>query len=194
MILFPIELGMLTLSRIERYTSITQKEPVLPDEGTSAAEHTVVSLSQAPQAPPSPTSSMKTNLSSAAVTVESYAAPYQPFLAQSARLHPSKSHPDLTLQVNPAAKKDNTRPNSTVTSPRIASLAKEGSWSVDRLRDLHLSGSEPRIFPGVVSRTQRRDSLAKNGVKLKPSDARSERYAQAFEDEDEEEAGGMAEY
>jgi len=26
--------------------------------------------------------------------------------------------------------------------------------------DLHLSGSEPRIFPGVVSRTQRRDSRA----------------------------------
>ncbi len=25
---------------------------------------------------------------------------------------------------------------------------------------MHLSGSEPRIFPGVVSRTQRRDSKA----------------------------------
>lgn len=27
--------------------------------------------------------------------------------------------------------------------------------------DLHLSASEPRIFPGIVSRKQRRDSLVK---------------------------------
>jgi AMP deaminase len=36
---------------------------------------------------------------------------------------------------------------------------------VDGYGDLHLSGSEPRIFPGVVSRTQRRDSRAGQAVR-----------------------------
>lgn len=30
--------------------------------------------------------------------------------------------------------------------------------------DLHLSGSEPRIFPGLVSRKQRRESISRNTV------------------------------
>jgi len=34
---------------------------------------------------------------------------------------------------------------------------------VEGFGDLHLSGSEPRIFPGVVSRNQRRDSLVRKG-------------------------------
>lgn len=41
------------------------------------------------------------------------------------------------------------------------------TWPVEGFADLHLSGSEPRIFPGVVSRSQtlplRRDSLVKKG-------------------------------
>ena len=47
-----------------------------------------------------------------------------------------------------------------VLSPKLAELARETSWPVEGYGDLHLSGSEPRIFPGVVSRTQRRDSKA----------------------------------
>jgi AMP deaminase len=39
-------------------------------------------------------------------------------------------------------------------------LARETSWPGEGYGDLHLSGSEPRIFPGVVSRTQRRGSKA----------------------------------
>lgn len=47
------------------------------------------------------------------------------------------------------------------TSPHINSLSREPSWPVEGFGDLHLSGSEPRIFPGIVSRTQRRDSLVR---------------------------------
>jgi AMP deaminase len=36
---------------------------------------------------------------------------------------------------------------------------------VEGYGDLHLSGSEPRIFPGVVSRTQRRDSKVGQAVR-----------------------------
>lgn len=52
-----------------------------------------------------------------------------------------------------------------VASPKLAGLARETTWPVDGYGDLHLSGSEPRIFPGVVSRTQRRDSKAGQAIR-----------------------------
>jgi AMP deaminase len=51
-----------------------------------------------------------------------------------------------------------------MTSPLLASLAREPSWPVEGFGDLHLSGSEPKIFPGIVSRRQRRDSLRKSSM------------------------------
>jgi AMP deaminase len=48
-----------------------------------------------------------------------------------------------------------------MASPHLISLSRDNSWPVEGFGDLHLSGSEPRIFPGIVSRTQRRDSLAR---------------------------------
>ena len=57
------------------------------------------------------------------------------------------------------------RNSSTITSPKLAGLGRETSWPVDGYGDLHLSGSEPRIFPGIVSRTQRRDSRAGQAVR-----------------------------
>jgi len=46
-------------------------------------------------------------------------------------------------------------------SPHLSGKGRESSWPVEGFGVLHLSGSEPRIFPGVVSRTQRRDSLVR---------------------------------
>lgn len=40
-------------------------------------------------------------------------------------------------------------------------MSRETSWLVESFGDLHLSGSEPRIFPGLVSSRQRGDSLAR---------------------------------
>jgi AMP deaminase len=70
---------------------------------------------------------------------------------------------------------------------------------------LHLSGSEPRIFPGVVSRTQRRDVVRKGSMSESDDQVyagHSKRNSQgkslegAVEEESDsemEEAGGMDE-
>jgi AMP deaminase len=96
---------------------------------------------------------------------------YQQFPAQAARIPvthsqgKADSHPPQPPQENgsplqPTTSRDHTRNSSIVASPKLAGLARETNWPVDGYGDLHLSGSEPRIFPGVVSRTQRRDSKA----------------------------------
>lgn len=46
-----------------------------------------------------------------------------------------------------------------LSSPHLAGIGREASWPVESFGDLRLSGSEPKIFPGLVSRTQRKDSL-----------------------------------
>lgn len=43
-----------------------------------------------------------------------------------------------------------------LSSPHLNSTP---SWPLESFGDLRLSGSEPKIFPGLVSRTQRKDSL-----------------------------------
>jgi len=47
--------------------------------------------------------------------------------------------------------------HTSLVSPQHG-ISREASWPVEGFGDLHLSGSEPRIFPGLVSRSQRRDS------------------------------------
>lgn len=103
---------------------------------------------------------------------------YQQFPAQAARIPVTHSqtkldaaHPQQPPQENgsplqPTTSRDHTRNSSMVTSPKLAGLARETSWPHEGgYGDLHLSGSEPRIFPGVVSRTQRRDSKAGQAVR-----------------------------
>jgi AMP deaminase len=51
--------------------------------------------------------------------------------------------------------------NSLVNSAPLPGLTREPSWPIDGFRDIHVSGSEPKIFPGALSRAQRRDSLAR---------------------------------
>ncbi|KAH7326771.1 hypothetical protein B0I35DRAFT_423570 [Stachybotrys elegans] len=40
-----------------------------------------------------------------------------------------------------------------------SSIRKENSWSGNMMGDLHLSGSDPRMFPGILTRGQRTNSL-----------------------------------
>jgi hypothetical protein len=47
---------------------------------------------------------------------------------------------------------------SMVASPTSAQSMKEPTWSSESLRDLHMSGREPKMFPGVVTRRQRSNS------------------------------------
>jgi AMP deaminase len=103
------------------------------------------------QRPSSPTSSMRTNISASAAAYEPQLHQYQSIMSARARNPLSQSQADMT------------NPNNVFqqTSPALPSSNRESSFPVEGFRDLHVSGSEPRIFPGVVSRNHRRDSLAK---------------------------------
>lgn len=95
--------------------------------------------------PASPTSSVKTNASSSTLTTETQQ--YQQFPSQAARI-PNSHQPEGA--------------NSIVTSsPSQHATTFTKSRSVEAFADLRLSGSEPRIFPGIVSRTQRKNSHAR---------------------------------
>ena len=106
--------------------------------------------------------------------------------------------------------REQTYNNSVITSPHLASLSRETSWPVEGFGDLHLSGSEPRIFPGIVSRTQRRDSLVRKSSvsetdeqvgmtrKVPKGKGKGKRMDGSVEEEQEsdgdmEEAGGLDE-
>lgn len=165
------------LAMIARYTAAATPTP--------ASASTVSQLPYAPQhRSASPTSSLKTNASSSTMHLDSSSsqAPYQQFPAQAARIPHSLSQVHMESQnmgrdghqSQPASSRDHTRANSTnVTSPNLQGLTRETSWPVEAFGDMHLSGSEPRIFPGVVSRTQRRDSLVKRGSMSETDDIAS---------------------
>lgn len=102
------------------------------------------------------------------------AQPYQQFPAQAARIPASHSQVQLDhLQQGQAHGSPLTRPNSNLTSPHISGLTREASWPLEAFSDLHLSASEPRIFPGVVSRTQRRDSIVRKSSMSETDDVHS---------------------
>lgn len=96
---------------------------------------------------------------------------------------------------------------SIATSPQLASMPREASWPVEGFSELHISGSEPRIFPGVLSRTRRRptgDSTMRQNSMSETDDQADhlKRYSKgksledALEEESDsemEEAGGMDE-
>lgn len=131
--------------RIDRYTAT----PTTAFPSTSLEPQQYQNSNQIPTQ--SPTSSMRTNLSSSGITESGLAsmASYQQFPAQSARIPTSHSQADIASQVS-----------AQQMSPQLNALSRDSSWPLENtFRDLHVSGSEPRIFPGLVSRTQRRDSL-----------------------------------
>lgn len=99
---------------------------------------------------------------------------YQQFPAQAARIPTSHSQLQLDLlQQTQANGSPLTRPNSNLTSPHMSGLTREASWPLEAFSDLHLSASEPRIFPGVVSRTQRRDSTVRKSSMSETDDVHS---------------------
>jgi AMP deaminase len=104
--------------------------------------------------PASPTSSLKTNTSAIMLPMESHS--YQQFPAQSARIPPQPHPTPAATSPTPLdLGSDGTTPNMVVPS--------ESSWP-DGFTDLHLSASEPRIFPGVVSRHQRRKNSGRGNL------------------------------
>jgi hypothetical protein len=77
-----------------------------------------------------------------------------------------------------------TSAQASPASATAASRDSSGTWTVaDPLMDAHLSGQEPRLFPGVVSQGQRKNSLQKsssnenNAVSVKRTPSRKEKAA-----------------
>jgi AMP deaminase len=111
--------------------------------------------------PTSPTSSLKTNVSSTLPATEStHSHPYHPFPSQAARI-PSQTHLTTSQEPLPTTTPDPRAELSAVASASSIMLVPTENWSVEGFRDRHLSASEPRIFPGVVSRHQRRASSSR---------------------------------
>lgn len=111
---------------------------------------------------------MKTNFSTAgAASVGGLSAldatasanhPYHPN-AQAARTPQSRSLVDLTSSAHGSLQSGiGSREHSgqqTSTSPRLGHVSEIDGG----IRDLHLNGTEPRIFPGVLSRPPRKSSM-----------------------------------
>ncbi|KAH6670702.1 hypothetical protein B0J14DRAFT_640687 [Halenospora varia] len=155
------------LAMIERYTALATPIAAAPSTPSKAEQ----SMNLTDKRPPSPTSSMKTNASSNITATDSNAPLYHQFPAQAARIRTSHSqiqldghqpaHANGTHLQHVTSRDPTTRGNSLVSSPHLGGISRETSWPVEGFSDLHLSGSEPRIFPGIVSRSQRRDSVAR---------------------------------
>ncbi|KAH8674709.1 hypothetical protein BGZ60DRAFT_372501 [Tricladium varicosporioides] len=155
------------LAMIERYTALATPIATAPATLNKAEQP----MYPTDKRPPSPTSSMKTNVSSNVPATDLNAPSYHQFPAQAARIRTSHSLAQLdghqlanangTHVQHGTSRDPTTRGNSIVSSPHLGGISREASWPVEGFSDLHLSGSEPRIFPGIVSRSQRRDSVAR---------------------------------
>lgn len=121
--------------------------------------------SHAAQGLASPTSSLRTNASSVIPPGESSHA-YQQFPAQAARVpaqpHVGAQDPAATSSHRPSTAPQEPRAESTAVSstPSMVPM-NENSWPAESFHDRHLSATEPRIFPGVLSRHHRRESSAR---------------------------------
>lgn len=112
-------------------------------------------------APNTPAMSLKANLN-----VDNM-APLPPHMGQ-----PPTSSPAMTAQQTPQA--------SQVGSPSGGQ-----SWHMDAMKDVHLSGSEPRIYPGMISRRQRTNSLRQSSTHESDERTAAKRVLSAAEAVDE---------
>ncbi|KAH8593334.1 hypothetical protein B0O99DRAFT_627848 [Bisporella sp. PMI_857] len=151
------------LAMIEKYTAIAT-----PDTAVVDAPNQTLFPTQ--PRPVSPTSSMKTNASVGnGPDGSQYSQQYHQYPAQQARIPSSHSqlHPDNHgTQAHGSPSQPPTRENTitaaSIASPHIEGISRQATWPVEGFGDLHISASEPRIFPGLVSRPQRRDSTRQN--------------------------------
>lgn len=52
-----------------------------------------------------------------------------------------------------------SKQNTTMSLPPGLPSSRDQGWPNDGIADLHLSGSDPRMFPGIFSRSHRTNSL-----------------------------------
>ena len=133
--------------RVERYNA-------LPIDAPSVVTEPISTTAAAANLPPrSPAlSSATASIPQQQQTTTTPSRPSEP--------QPTSSSPSITPSIPPSLSQSQVLTASPValTSPASGTVGGSGSGSGEG-RDLHLSGHEPRYFPGMVSRSQRRDSM-----------------------------------
>lgn len=111
-------------------------------------------VQQTQQPPASPSSLMMSN-----VSINESNVPHQPFSVHADRLSSQElSLNDLTAHNTNSSREAPSRLSQN--SQPLPNLTREPSWPINAF---HVSGTEPKIFPGALSRAQRRDSFAREG-------------------------------
>ena len=163
------------LSMIDRYTvATTSTEPVSTTNLPPPVPHYHQS-----QAAASPSISIRTNPSASYGHPENYNTDPQSRLPAAALPHPMPLHPNQSARLRPYSNREvrgidthfpqssagqSTRPSSAT----VASLTPTTSWAED-LGKSHISGVEPKLFPGVVhERTRRASSRQGSTSELDP--------------------------
>ncbi|MCJ1388034.1 AMP deaminase [Xylographa bjoerkii] len=151
------------LSMIDRYTvGATSTEPV------STTNLPPIPNYYQPQAAASPSISMRTNPSASYAYPENYNNEQQSRLPAAALPYSTPPYPIQSARVRPYSNKDirgiDTRfqqssvgQSARPSSATIVSLTPTNSWAED-LGKSHISGVEPKLFPGVVHERTRRTS------------------------------------
>jgi len=166
---FRHETLMQELAMIDRYTANAKTTESAPTTASSGKVHEQDKFQpHQPRRPPSPTSSLKANTSSANLLTEtntSQQQTYQQFPAQAARVPHSYSQVNLDQsQSHQVLRKTPSKEQVSHNSPHVGSLQREATWPMtEGFGDLHLTASEPRMFPGLVSK-KRSDSVRQSSM------------------------------
>ena len=107
--------------------------------------------------PPSPTSSLKTNVVSGTGYAGSNAYSGQIVEQTEGGRRPGFIHGDVSGSPHLSGQYGGGQFAGVTSSPQIMPQ-REPSWPTEALRDMHLSGHEPRYVPGMMARASRRHS------------------------------------
>ena len=136
-----------------------------------------------PQAPASPTASMRSNPSTTNLYMETpsrnHPQPARPHTVVGA--YPTPAYPAQTARIPISHSNTDTRTNDTSksfqgdgrpmrsSSLMMSYMANDPPWD-DGISQSHVSGAEPRIFPGVVHERTRRNSIRQGSNSEKDAD------------------------
>lgn len=148
---------------VERYTSIGPSDA----PSTVGAAPDIIGGNLPQTVPRSPALSSRTNTAAAAAASESKQHTFAPLTASPSQA----SHMAKSGQIDtgsPSVNAISASQSQVFSSPVVASpLGASGSDSASGAwtpSEQHISGHEPRYFPGVVSRNRRRDSTRQNSM------------------------------
>lgn len=105
-----------------------------------------------------------TNTSTAELSASASAAPNTPAMSLKANLNVDNMTPQAPHMGQPPTSSPAMTAQQAPQASHVGSPSGGQSWHMDAMKDLHLSGSEPRIYPGMISRRQRTNSLRQSSI------------------------------